>query len=107
MCTALGHCPIRGRIRSGITLTHKGRVLQSFDLVEEIAKTNARQAIEAAAQSYLSRLYTVEADMPIRFDPPEHVPRRQPEPRYFYNGDGKNHSRTTHARPSFKRFAGK
>lgn len=86
-----------------------GRILPSYDLAREIEETNKQHAIEAAANTYLSRLFDVDPDMPVRFDPPVNYPPASstvinPGPAYFYSGNGKSKSRTIYAGHAVKRF---
>ena len=45
-----------------------------------------RRAIAEAAQDFVIGLLAVNPEMPVRYDPPVHKPRKLPEPKSFYSG---------------------
>lgn len=90
-----------------------GRVLVPVAVQEA---TVLALAMKTELDQSLSRLFAIDADVPVRYYPPAHIPQSwvfderasryvKPEPKYFFSGDGTSKSRVLHKRHSYKSFA--
>ena len=85
---------------ASVTTTFLTRMITNRVLIP-VEELNQRE-IHAAVNLNLSRLFPDDVDLPVRYDPPVHEPRKRPEPKFFYSGDGKSHSRVSYVRKTYK-----